>query len=282
MDKKTIVILLSFFISSFILYPVAEDLQKIFPSSPSSKAQLNDTPLSNISNFPFCFFALFLPSSFEERSIPPKNGIFSHSLSSHSQLNPAWWEIRLHLVSTGNYTCKEGKKAYTGDYSFTLLWTGCMEQDMDDYLIYHENCDLLEWKAQEKSSDLLHILPGSDFSGKPSFDFHYIFRRGKDLHFDFKVDSFYVPQNDSDHKFYLTLPVTQENTREPSPFNYNAFVKQGSNSICIEEDKIYLNTIEKSYTWKWKHQKRLGEQKRLVSFTNSHKAKVKVSIMPHY
>ncbi len=282
MDKKTIVIILSFLISSFIFYPGAEDLQKVFPSLPTSKAEFNGTYLLKTDNFAFFPITLFFRPYFKKESILSKKGNFSRSSISLSQLNPAWWEIRIRLTSTGNYACKEGKRAYTGDYSFALLWTGCMEEDMDDYLIYHENYDLLEWKAQEKSPDLLHNLASPDFSGKPSLDFHYIFRRGKNLHFDFKVDSFYVPQNNSDHKFYLTLPASEENTREALPSDYNAYVEQGSNSIFIEEDIIYLHSIEKSYTWKWKRQTKLQEQKKVVSFKNFHKVRVEISITPHY
>lgn len=280
MDKKPIVLLLFFCIGAILLYPLYEDFHKILPSAPKFMP-FNDNHMFEINDSSAYPFSLFQTLSFKngirtvKRETPPSSSSFS------SQLYPAWWEIKLHLTSTGKYTCKEAKKNYTGDYSFSLLWTGCMERDMDDYLIYHENCDLLEWKAKEKSSDLPHLLPGSDFSEKPRFDFHYIFRRGKDLHFDFRVESFYVPQNNSDHKFYLTLPASLENTREPCSSNYNAFVMQGSNDICLEEEKIYLDTIEKSYTWKWKHQKQLREEKRPVFFTNSHKVKVKVSIIPH-
>lgn len=280
MDNKPIVLLLSFCIGALLLYPLFKDHHKILSSYPWLPMSLDDNHLLEINHFSACPYILFQPSCFKSGFRPLKKETPSSSPFFSSQVSPAWWEIRFHLTSTGKYTCKEAKKNYIGDYSFTLLWTGCMERDMDDYLIYHETCDLLEWEAQEKSSDLPDFLPGSDFSRKPRFDFHYIFRRGSDLHFDFRVESFYVPQNNSDHKFYLTLPASLENTREPSSSNYNAFVLQGSNDICLEEEKIYLDTIEKSYTWKWKHRKQLKGKKRPIFFTNSHKVKVKVSIIP--
>lgn len=71
------------------------------------------------------------------------------------QVEPSWWEIEIHLETIGDYPVKEGKKAYDGHYSFTLLWTGCMERDMDDYLIYHEASKLLQWEAQNDGGVLL-------------------------------------------------------------------------------------------------------------------------------
>lgn len=279
MDKKLVVLFLSFCIGGLLLDPLFENYHNTPPSFPWSEP-FNPNHVFEINDFSVYPFPPSL--SFKNGVRPPeKEPVYSSPFPSR-QFYPAWWEIRLLLTSNGKYTCKEAKKSYTGDYSFMLLWTGCMEQDMDDYLIYYENCALMEWKAHEKSPDLLHFLTGSDFSGKPRFDFHYIFRRENDLHFDFRVESFYVPQNNSDHKFYLTLPASLENSRESSLFNYNDFVYQGSNNICIKEEKIYLDTIEKSYTWKWKCQKQLREEKKSVFFTNSHRVKVEVSLIPRY
>lgn len=288
MTKKILfLIILSFLIESFLLPHFAHDLQKFF------------TPLS-LSKYPFQsletpFFLCithshlrFLPSSppwtLKNKTRHPENEDSFLVLSSYSQVPPSWWEIKLLINTDGDYVVKEGKKSYTGHYSFTLLWTGCMEEDMDDYIIYHENSNLLQWEAQEKaqSPDFSGVLSADDFSGKPRFDFHYIMRRGEDLHFDFQVDGFFVPQNNSDFKFYLNFPTSKEKTKYPSKFDYNTYVSQGSNSIYIKEEEIYLITVEKTCLWEWKFQKRLSREKIPVSLSNSHKVEVAVSIMPRF
>lgn len=290
MVSNKVVLLFFFIMSSLLLYPFLhpffQGLQKtssFHPDIASTTAHFKDACFLKSKNFPFFLFASSLPLSSEIKSKSSQSGAAPLSSNSSPQLSPAWWEISLLLHSEGEYVCKEGKQSYKGDYSLTCLWTGCMEQDMDDYLIYHETCDLLEWKAQEKSKspESQQYLAGNDFSGKPSFDFHYILRRGKNLHFNFQVHSFYVPQNYSDHKFYLILPASEENIKDPSKFDYNSFVIKGSNSVFLEENDIYHDKVEKFFTWKWKHHNRLQTGKRPVSFSNSHKVEVKVSITPH-
>lgn len=235
----------------------------------------------------FLILASFLAGSFFPQNFaiwqPESSGSSSSSFPSY-QPPPYFWEIKLVLSSSGEYKLEDGEKSNIGHYSFVLLWTGCMEQDMDDYLIYHENSELLEWEAQEKvhSAEASHILSGNDFSGKPCFDFHYILRRDKDLHFDFQVDGFYVPQDKSDRRFYLILPSSQENKNNSSQLDYNAFLLQGSNSVSVEEEEIYHQTIEKTYCWKWKHHQKQSGEERTVFFFHSHDAKVVLTIIPHY
>lgn len=197
---------------------------------------------------------------------------------------PAFWEIKINISSSGDYKIKEGEKSNEGHYSFELLWTGCMEKDQDDYLIYHENSELLEWKAKEKikSSDISLELTEEDFSGKPSVDFNYIIRKAEDLHFDFLVESFCVPQDDSVHSFYLNLPASKESIKLPAPFDYNAYLTKGSNSIHFDEKVIYSDSFKQSYSWNWKHQKYLIEDEMPILFFNTHKAKVTLTIIPHY
>lgn len=288
MTKKILfLIILSFLIESFLIPPFVHDFQKLFTPLPLSKYlfQSLDAPLSlRITHSHLRFLPSSPPWALKNKTRNPENEDSFFVLSSFPQVPPSWWEIKLLINTTGEYIIKEGKKSYTGNYSFTLLWTGCMEEDMDDYIIYHENSNLLQWEAQEKalSPDFSGVVSADDFSGKPRFDFHYILRRREDLHFDFQVDGFYVPQNNSDFKFYLNLPASKEKTKSPSKFDYNTYVSQGSNSIYIQEEEIYLVTVEKTCLWKWKHQKRLSGEKTPVSLFNSHKVEVSVSIMPRF
>ncbi len=201
-----------------------------------------------------------------------------------TNLSPYYWEIKIHIDSSGNYRIKEEEKSNEGRYSFVLLWTGCMEQDQDDYLIYHENSELLEWHAKEKvkHSELSRELTESDFLEKPKFQFNYIIRRGEDLHFDFLVESFSVPHAGSEQSFYLHLLASKENVKLPAEFNYNAYLTKGTNSIRIQEKDIYTDSLEKIYSWNWKHQKYMMRNEMPISFFNSHKVKVTLTIIPHY
>jgi hypothetical protein len=220
--------------------------------------------------------------AFSSRNIFPS--VSSSKALPSLQIKPYFWEIMLVLSSNGEYTVENGERSNIGHYSFILTWIGCMEEDMDDYIIYHETSDLVEWNAREEvqSPGSSRIISGDDFSKRPDFDFHYILRKDKNLHFDFQVDGFCVPQETSDAKFYLTLPSSYENKRPSSQVDYNAFLLQGSNNIQIEEEEIYQHTIEKTYRWTWKHHQSLSEKNKPISFSNFHNVKVVLTIIPHY
>lgn len=203
--------------------------------------------------------------------------------STSPEVAPYFWEIKILVQSKGEYRVDEEEKFHRGHYSFVLIWTGCMEQDMDDYIIYHENSELVEWEAREEdsSSPGVQVIPGKDYAEKPCFDFHYILRRGKNLHFDFQVDGFSVPQGNTDEKFDLVLPSSQENTENASRLSYNAHLVEGSNDIHIEEEEIYHSAVEKTYGWKWKH-RQLRDRKKHISLFQSHDVEVVLTIIPHY
>lgn len=200
------------------------------------------------------------------------------------QALPLWWEIKILLISNGNYKVDERNSSYSAHYSFTLLWTGCMEKDNGDYLLYYENSELISFKAEEKGifPESTKIIYTEDFHDKPFFKLNYILRKGENLHFDFFVKSFLIPQNESEHKFQLSLPASRENSRHSSEIDYNLFVSKGSNLIFLEEKEIYLDTVEKKFAWKWKYEKPHIPQSVPDFFSNSHDVKVKISINPHF
>ncbi len=220
--------------------------------------------------------------SLKEYYYPVTNFIHQKNLKEQPAF-PSWWEISIRLKASGSYTIKEGKEQIQAAYSFILLWTGCMEEDMDDYLIYHETSRLLEWKAQEKAESFgkIKLLSEKDFSGKPHFDFHYILRKGKELHFDFQVESFYVPQNRQQYEFYLYLPASEENKMYPSEFNYNDYIIKGSNRIVVAQKEIYNHRLDKTYQWSWKYQKWLKGTGKTVFLFNNHQVQVNLLIIPH-
>ncbi len=288
MDKKKFTFIPAFlFICSFLLHPSVLD-QKIqssyLPLTPKAPRIPGSQPLRNIPAPSSILPSLLLMMNKNFETNQPDVAALSKIPKRVTRLSPSYWEIKIRISSSGDYRMKEGEKSNEGRYSFVLLWTGCMEQDQDDYLIYHENSELVEWEAREKvkSSEISRELSEKDFSGKPRIDFHYIIRKNEDLHFDFLVESFYVPQENPKHRFYLNLPASKENIKFPTKFDYNVYLTKGSNSIYIEEKDIYSDSLKKDYSWNWKHQKYFMGNETPISFSNSHKVKVTLTIIPHY
>ena len=208
----------------------------------------------------------------------------SFSLSSSDQTIPLWWEIKILLVSDGDYKITEGRSSYFGRYSFTIIWTGCMEKNEDDFILYYENSELIRFAAEERVMfpGSVRILSTEEFLDKPSFNLNYILRKGESLYFDFVVNGFLTPQNNSQHKFYLNLPSSEENSLHSPEINYDSFVTKGSNHVFLVEKDIYSDSVEKKSSWEWKYQKWHNIQDNPVFFSNSHEVKIEVSVRPHF
>jgi len=199
--------------------------------------------------------------------------------------NPLWWDIKIKLITDGEYKMKQKNTSYLGDYSFTIVWSGSMEIDKDrDYLLYHEECALVDWKAKEKKmfSDSTQIKSEKDFKKKPSFHLNYILRKKENLCFYFTVDGFPVPQNESVTKLCLPMPCSDEHLDYPSLTTYESSIVEGSNRIFLEEKEIYAASVDREFTWKWKRHDWSPDPKGPALLTNLHRVKVKISIEPHY
>ena len=232
--------------------------------------------IKKLSIFSLLFFFLiqylFIPSEY-----------FSLS-QNKEQKTPIWWEIVLHLTIDGEYKLEQKETSYQGNYSFTILWKGCMEADDLDYIIYHEDCRLQKWKAREKkvSFGSSQTKTSEDFREKPVFHFNYIIREKENLRFDFFMDEFSIPQNESTYQLSIFLPNSSDVSEPKSGISYESFITKGSNLILLKEEDIYLSNVSKEFAWNWIQQKWFPKSLIPTRFTNQHKVKVKVTTIPHY
>lgn len=206
--------------------------------------------------------------------------------SSAPSLRPAplWWEIAIDLKTEGEYKLESNNFSYTGNYIFVIRWTGCLEKDDNDYLLYRFDCRLADWKAQETvtSPEASGVLTTSDFKEKPSFDLKYILREGADLCLDFIVNGIVVPQDGAEESVDLLFPSSEENRQHDVQVDYNTCVTEGSNSVSLKEVEIYAGPVTKNYSWTWRHQQWQLKAQRTVLTAQSHRARVSLSIIPHY
>lgn len=193
-----------------------------------------------------------------------------------------WWTIEILLNTEGKYKVTEAEKFFEGVYSFSVQWTGCMEEDEEDFILYHEEWSLLDWNIKETASNLngeTTVLSASDFSTNPEFLLNYILKREDLLVFDFAVKGFMVPQHDSSSKFPLILPATSEYSDRILDKDYSPFIVKGTNRVVLDKDKIFKKSVKNSYAWRWKrHTSSEGGNLRAF-LTHSHDAGVKIRIV---
>jgi hypothetical protein len=204
--------------------------------------------------------------------------------SSSAQLSPDWWEINIFLSTIGDYKLKEGETLYIGQYSFDMPWTGCMERDMDDFIIYHEKWEVQNWMAQEtaESPSNSSILTHDKFEEKPKFVFNYIIPKNGHFYFNFFVDGLSIPQSKSRNKYNLHLPTSEEKTRNSQASDYNQYITEGSNRIIFDIEKDFSKSTEKTFHWNWKYQKWLENQNKRIYIAHTYLVEVKISIVPHF
>ena len=204
--------------------------------------------------------------------------------SAGAQAVPLWWEIVLDLKSDGEYRLEGSDSACRGRFQFSLSWTGWMEKDDEDYLLYRFNCELSDWRAEETttSSGASSVLLTPGFREKPSLDLKYIFRRGGELHVNFIVNGITVPQSASEDSWPLLFPSSEENDQRDAQVAYNACVAKGSNRVALEEKEIYAGPAARKFAWDWKHQQWLLKQQHNVFNSQAHRVEVSLSIIPHF
>jgi hypothetical protein len=194
-----------------------------------------------------------------------------------------WWEIIIHLTSNGAYTLNEGKTSYSGKYAYAIQWKGCMEQDGEDFILYYEDSELLRWNLREekKQSDSPEIKSTKEFSEKPGFAINYILTKKKNIHFDFLVHGFRVPQQGQNHHYYLHLPASKENSYHPTDIVYDLYIYKGSNQVYFSRDDLHDDCIKKDFHWSWKRHSSEGDAEQSSYLSHSYDVDVEISIHKH-
>jgi hypothetical protein len=195
---------------------------------------------------------------------------------------PRWWEISLLLKTDGEFKLDEGGPSTVGHFSLAVQWTGWLEKDDQDYVLYRLDSRLCDWEAQETFSlpETTRVLTTNDFPDKPAFNLKYLIRVGDNLNLDFLVNGMAVPQANSDDPFPLLLPSSEQNDQKKSEINYNDCVIKGSNRVEVPESELYSGPVTRAYAWTWKNQRWVLKQQRTVFTSQSHRTKVNLTIVP--
>ncbi|MFW6131559.1 MAG: hypothetical protein ACOC5F_03065 [Candidatus Aminicenantaceae bacterium] len=202
----------------------------------------------------------------------------------YSKAPPAWWTIEIRLDTQGSYQVKEKGPVYFGYYFFSSSIKGWMEKDEDDFLLYQRKPKVVKWEAQEIAiyADNLEMKTTAEFRRKPDLKLNYLLQKEHSIHFDLITTGFSIPQNHSVSDILLGLPASKENSLIVSNIKYNAFIKNGSNEIKIEEKNIYSKPLKKEFNWKWRYQNWKASSQTTVFFSHNHSAEVKIHIIPHW
>jgi hypothetical protein len=220
------------------------------------------------------------------RMIPVVFLLFPTSLASgqSSLHSPQWSDVEINLTVKGQYSIREEGTVYAGDFLFETTWSGTMEKDDDDYILYHTDSEILRWEVREKiaTGGDQKVLTEKDFGGGPMFRMDYVLNENGVLRFVFVVDGFPVPRGGIGEKFDLILPASKKEGGGLSPSGYDASVVKGSNEVVFEEKMVRAGPAERAFQWEWKRYQPSSGPGVPVVLLNTHAAEVKIAITPRY
>lgn len=195
---------------------------------------------------------------------------------------PAWWDVRIRLDTRGRYALMGDEKGVSGEYAYEVLWSGSMEGDDPDFILYHTNLDTVRWEMKER--------PGKDGAGgalsekdspvRPVFRMNYVLVEGGRLHFFFSVEGFPVPRNDSPEKFALVLPCSRKESAASTSAGYDDAVAEGSNDVSLDEKEIRKGPVKRVFRWSWKRYQPSSAPPPAGPLLSSHEAKVTLTVTP--
>jgi hypothetical protein len=205
-------------------------------------------------------------------------------VSAPAQTVPDWWEVELTVKADGQYRLEAGAAGASGRFAFAIRWTGGLERDDSDYLLYAFDSKLQSWEAGEAavSPEAQRVLGTGDFQKKPELRLKYILRDGPELCLNFITEGFDVPLSDFEEVFALLLPSSEENDQRGPQGPYNPGVTSGSNRVALREAEIYAGPVTRSYRWSWRRRQWLPRDRGTITTSQSHEARVELRITPRF
>jgi len=196
---------------------------------------------------------------------------------------PAWWDVRIRIEARGRYAVTRDGTDVAGEYAYEAVWTGAMEKDDVDYLLYHASFETVRWEMKERAgrdADV-KLLSEKDLPVRPAFRMNYVLGEKGRLRFFFTVEGFPVPLSDFPEKFVLVLPCSRNESPASSAADYDDAVTEGSNDVSLDEKDLRKGPSKRVFRWAWKRYQPSSAQPPAGPLLNTHEAKVTLTITPH-
>jgi len=193
-----------------------------------------------------------------------------------------WWEARVALTVRGDYAVKAPQASFIGEFTYGARWAGTMEPDGPDVLLYHSRTDEEQWEVREKDagSGGTRVLTEKDVPQRPSLHVNYVLRLDRELLFDVSVEGVKIPLGAWPDRFDLDLPSSREHGGA-AVGGYDDFVTRGTNRIALGPDALERRSLERSFSWDWKHERWTAAGAGTEWLAGSHKVTVVVTIIRH-
>jgi hypothetical protein len=196
---------------------------------------------------------------------------------------PAWWEISLSVTVKGSYVIEGGEVPLRGEFTCRARWSGTIESDGSDFLLYLLKTEVLEWRLAEKAGlpKAASLLLVQETSEAPRLRLNYVLREGSDLRLDYEFDEVSIPLHASPVKANLEFPRSSGHLALVPGSGYESRVNKGSNRIVIPGSDLERRSAERTFSWEWQREKRITGDAGTSLLTQSHTVEAVVSLVAH-
>ena len=191
-----------------------------------------------------------------------------------------WWQAELRITVTGEYACQPGKNGFTGNYSFTAVVLGTMEDDDDEDFIFvqaHQQISGLKWQETiyKENREKQFNLHGKI---KPETNLNYVFGRNGRHSFDIEIKPVTVPYKNpllSGPIKSLHLPESAGDETIADKTHYNSKITGGSNRVVTTVKDMYSQKeIHRVFKWQWQ------KKDPVTAWSHSHEVEATLKIIP--
>jgi hypothetical protein len=230
-----------------------------------------------------------MEKGFARRALGPLAGVLlalalAAALSfSRPSPGPSWWEVSLSITVKGGYIIEGAGTPLRGEFNCCALWTGTLELDENDFLLYHFKTEVLEWRLAEKSGlpKGESVLLAQKTSETPHLRLNYVLREGSDLRFDYEFREISIPLHASPVKANLEFPRSSGHVALSPGSSYGSGVGRGSNQVVIRGSDLERRAAERTFSWEWQREKRIAGDSGTFLVTQHHTAEAVVALVAH-
>lgn len=195
-----------------------------------------------------------------------------------------WWQVELRITVDGEYSYRIANKGFNGNYSFTAVVLGSMDEDEDDFIFLQAYQDVRDMKWKETAFNQSgHVESDLSEKIKPDITVNYVFHEKGILSFDFDFKPVPVPTKSTMFLIpvkHLRFPESAGDDSVNTKIIYNHGIINGSHLVALTSKDIYIQKeVNRVFQWKWEDENTSNNTNMNNSWKNSHQVETTLKII---
>jgi hypothetical protein len=203
---------------------------------------------------------------------------------SEEKVSQFWWQVELRIAVDGEYSYRNANKGFNGNYSFTAVVLGSMDEDEDDFIFLQAYQDIRDMIWNETAFNQSgHFESDLSEKIKPDVTVNYVFHEKGILSFDFDFKPVPVPSKSTIFSIpvkRLRFPESAGDDSVNTKIIYNQGIINGSHRVILASKDIYnQKEVNRVFQWRWKEVNASDNTNMNDSWKNSHQVEITLKII---